>query len=78
MTLIIDNFVSVVMDPSFVKKMFLLLKDIYRRIYGWNYSQIFALNTSVTTITGMSRKWGLRNNLEKEKKHRTKSQNFNA
>ena len=26
----------------------------------------------------MSRKWGLRNTLEKEKKHRTKSQNFNA
>ena len=47
--------------------MFLLLKDVYRRIYEWNYSQIFALNTSATIITEMSRKWCLRNNLEKEK-----------
>ena len=47
--------------------MFLLLKDVYRCIYGWNYNQIFALNTSATTITGMNRKWGLRNNLEKGK-----------
>lgn len=47
--------------------MFLLLKDVYRRIYEWNYSQIFALSTSATIIAGMSRKWCLRNNLEKGK-----------